>query len=74
MPRIHATDATCYDYCLDCWHHAGYADEAAAHADHQRGDGPDGRGDCFGHDCPHPPYEDDEYLCAACGVALTDDD
>jgi hypothetical protein len=25
-------------------------------------------------DVDHPPYEDDEYLCAVCGQQLTNDD
>ena len=74
MPRIHATNGDAYDYCRECWQHHGFSDEATAYDAHQTGDGPDARGDCFGHDCPHPLYEDDEYRCAACGVDLTDDD
>jgi hypothetical protein len=34
----------------------------------------DDRGNCFGHDSDHPPYEGEGYTCEECGTELKDDD
>ena len=34
------------------------------------GDGPDGRGNCFGYDASHPEYVEAGYSCDKCGKVL----
>lgn len=68
MPRIYDSESNPVDYCRRCFPKT----EAKAYAIHGGGEGPDGRGDCFGYDCEHPPYSDypDEYECYKCGMSL----
>ncbi len=70
MPRIYDSTSGPIDYCNV---HFPKTEELAYKLHGNVGDGPDGRGNCFGYDCPHPDYEDDPdmYQCAACGKVLT---
>jgi hypothetical protein len=73
MPRIYDSASNPWDLCQECWDIAGYNDEEVAFQDFgNRGDGPDGRGNCFGWDDDHPSYDGDKYYCCICGVRLTD--
>ena len=55
------------DFCLDCA--PSESDAFSLYGD--VGDGPDGRGNCFGYDLDHPPYEHEDYRCAGgCGTKL----
>lgn len=64
MPRIYSRCSDPYDYCLKCFPKT----EAAARAIHGHdGDGPDGRGDCFGYDDEHPGYDGEDQLGARHG-------
>jgi len=61
MPRIYDSASDPQDYCVRCFP----STEEKAFAIHgHSGDGPDGRGNCFGYDCEHPPYDEDRYHCA----------
>ena len=71
MPRIYASDSGPYDFCQRCFPKT----EAQAYRRFglaKFGNGPDGRGDCFGYDCDHPDYDDDpdHYRCADCNRVL----
>lgn len=70
MPRIYNTESLSFDFCQSC-----FPSEAAAEEDYGIGpDGPDGRGNCYGYEESHPPYDDTDYKCEECGCELTDDD
>jgi hypothetical protein len=73
MPRIYDSTSSPLDFCQKDFP----ATEAAAFALYgNQGDGPDDRGNCFGYDEEHPPYDDDLYTCVTCRKHLTgfDDD
>jgi hypothetical protein len=73
MPRIYDSTSDPIDYCRRCFDRH-FPTEAKAFAEHgDKGDGPDGRGNCFGYDSDHPPYEHEDY-CAKCKRPLTADD
>lgn len=40
----------------------------------ESGDGPDDRGNCFGYDEDHPPYEETDYRCHFCDAPLDEQD
>lgn len=66
MPRVIASNSDCYDFCHICM---PTVEEAVA----EYGDigyGPDGRGNCFGYNEDHPPYQETDYTCTKCGDAL----
>lgn len=66
MPRIYTSASDPVDFCKDC-----FPDEAEAEARFgDVGDGPDGRGNCFGWECAHPPYAGEDYTCEDCGCEL----
>jgi len=70
MPRIYSTASNPYDFCKA---HMPPTEEAArAMPLLNDGDGPDGRGDCFGYDAEHPEYDGEAYTCTTCGKPLTD--
>ncbi len=70
MPRIYTSASDPLDFCRECFPRS----EDEAFEDYGNlGDGPDGRGNCFGYDAEHPPY-DDWYNCEICRKQLTDDD
>jgi hypothetical protein len=73
MPRIYDSASDPIDFCKRC-----YPTEQVAFAvygdEKKTGEGPDGRGNCFGYDAEHPPYEDEEYDCTDCGKRLKERD
>lgn len=70
MPRIYTSASDPLDFCRRC-----FPTEAAARARYGHvGEGPDGRGDCFGYDAEHPDYAGENYHCKKCRRALTDAD
>jgi hypothetical protein len=73
MPRIYDSANDPLDFCRQC-----YPAEAVAEKKYgdvkKTGEGPDGRGNCFGYDAEHPPYEDEEYDCTKCGCRLGEND
>lgn len=69
MPRIYDSASNPHDFCEDCFPTPGEADEEFGDV----GDGPDGRGNCYGYDTEHPPYNtglDIPYKCEHCGRPL----
>ena len=70
MPRIYTSASDPLDFCVDCFPDLAEADEEYGDV----GDGPDGRGNCFGHNEDHPPYEDENYKCERCKKRLTAED
>lgn len=73
MPRIFDSGNSAHDFCRKCFPTEGvaltqYSDERIT------GVGPDDRGNCFGYDTEHPPFEYEEYDCYACGKRLTGKD
>jgi len=83
MPRIYNASADAIDFCKKHFPTeeravARFSLEATEHLprDGTPREGPDGRGDCFGHDCAHPPYSEapGEYRCHDCGCPLTSSD
>jgi hypothetical protein len=73
MPRIYTSESYPLDFCQ---RHFPKTEEKAFELFGNLGDGPDGRGNCFGYDCDHPDYTDDpeHYRCHVCKVELTDFD
>lgn len=68
--RIYTSASDPLDFCRYCSPDETEAEELFGNV----GDGPDGRGNCFGYDEDHPPYEDTDYTCHCCGEPLTDKD
>lgn len=54
----------CLDFCQECWLQQAYEDFIPDGLDRQFVD----------LDADHPPYEGDEYNCAACGCELGEED
>jgi hypothetical protein len=71
MPRIYTSASDPLDFCTRCF---PKTEEAAFAKYGNVGDGPDGRGNCFGYDDGHPPYEFEEYDCETCGRRLKEKD
>lgn len=71
MPRIFTSANDPLDYCKKCF---PKTEEAAREEFGNVGDGPDGRGNCFGYDEEHPPYGGEGYKCVGCKKRLTDKD
>jgi hypothetical protein len=68
--RIYTSQSDPLDFCKAC-----APDEQEAILEFSNlGDGPDDRGNCFGYDEDHPPYEHEEYTCETCGKILTAED
>ena len=70
MPRIYTSVSDPLDFCQRCFPGEATAQKRYANI----GDGPDGRGNCYGYDEDHPPYEDTHYTCETCGNLLTERD
>lgn len=67
MPRIYTSASDPIDLCRVCW-----PDEPAAKKKWGNvGEGPDGRGNCFGYDDAHPDYAESDYRCYKCKKLLT---
>lgn len=73
MPRIYTSTSDPLDFCR---RHFPATEEAAFARYGHEGDGPDGRGNCFGYDAEHPDYTNDpeHYRCHVCRRQLTDSD
>ena len=71
MPRIYDSQSNPLDFCKRCF---PKTEEMAFALYGNLGDGPDDRGNCFGYDDEHPPYEETDYRCAACKRRLTGED
>lgn len=69
MPRIFDSTSEPIDFCNYCFQRN---EDIAFEVYGARGDGPDGRGNCFGYDSPHPEYSGEDYDCYKCGKRLTD--
>lgn len=70
MPRIYTSTSDPIDFCRG---HFPKTEKAALRYANM-GDGPDGRGNCFGYDAEHPDYPDEGYKCHVCGKELTEVD
>lgn len=73
MPRLYTSASDPLDFCKRCF---PKSEDAARKRFGNVGDGPDGRGNCFGYDADHPDYLDDPdmYKCHTCRKVLTDND
>lgn len=65
--RIYTSQSDPLDFCKR--HAPGEALARKRYAN--LGDGPDGRGNCFGYDQDHPDYDGEAYTCHTCGCRLT---
>lgn len=66
--RIYTSAGNPLDFCSTCF---PKTEEQAAELYGNLGDGPDGRGDCFGYAEEHPDYDGENYRCTTCGKRLT---
>jgi hypothetical protein len=73
MPRIYDSASDPMDFCKWCFPEEAEAEELYGDVT-LTGEGPDGRGNCFGWEAEHPPYSDTDYTCDTCGKTLTDED
>jgi hypothetical protein len=71
MPRIYTSDNDPLDFCQHCF---PKTEDAAFEEYGNVGDGPDGRGNCFGYDAEHPDYVTEGYCCHICKELLQDGD
>lgn len=62
MPRIYTSASDPIDFCVKHMPDATKGCKLYGNV----GDGPDGRGNCYG-----PPYEDEDYRCEKCKKLLT---
>jgi hypothetical protein len=70
MPRIYTSASDPIDFCRRHFP----TKELALKKYGNLGDGPDGRGNCFGYEAEHPPYEDESYRCTVCKNLLDEGD
>lgn len=73
MPRIYDSASNPIDFCMRHFPNELLAKQRYGDV-RKTGEGPDGRGNCYGYDEDHPPYSDDTYRCHACKRKLTDAD
>jgi hypothetical protein len=73
MPRIFDSANNPLDFCQKCMPSEAEADEEYGDVA-KTGEGPDGRGNCFGWDAEHPDYEGTGYRCEKCRKLLTEQD
>lgn len=71
MPRIYTSTSDPEDFCL---RHFPPTEARAFERFGHLGDGPDGRGNCFGYDAEHPDYGNEAYRCRTCRKLLTSED
>jgi len=71
MPRIYTSTSDPIDFCRL---HFPLTEAIAEQLYGSLGDGPDGRGNCFGYDTDHPAYEGEGYHCTVCHRLLTEND
>jgi len=73
MPRIYDSANNPLDFCRR--HFPKWDAAEAEYGDAGKtGEGPDGRGNCFGYEAEHPPYDGEDYDCAVCHERLTGED
>ena len=65
MPRIYDSANDPLDFCVRCYPTEGMAATKYGNVA-LTGEGPDGRGNCFGYDAEHPDYEYEDYKCTSC--------
>jgi hypothetical protein len=70
MPRIYNSASEPLDFCMGCFPSEAEAEEEYGNVA-KTGEGPDGRGNCFGYEAEHPEYENEGYTCEQCGRTLT---
>jgi len=68
MPRIYTSASNPIDFCSRHFPNQLNALKKYGNV----GDGPDGRGNCFGYDAEHPPYDGEGYRCHTCNCVLSD--
>jgi hypothetical protein len=68
--RIYTSQSDPLDFCRAC----APTEQEAIQKFGNLGDGPDDRGNCFTYDEEHPPYEETDYKCIACGEGLNKSD
>lgn len=73
MPRIYDSGNDPLDFCVTCFPTEQVAEKKYGDVK-TTGEGPDGRGNCFGYDAEHPPYEGTDYRCVICNEELTEAD
>lgn len=70
MARVYDSQSNPIDFCWRCMPTETEAQEEYG----DLGDGPDGRGNCFGYAAEHPDYDGEDYDCHDCGKRLTAED
>ena len=73
MPRIYDSASDPLDFCKRCFPGEKTAEKRYANVA-VTGEGPDGRGNCYGYNEDHPPYEDTDYTCHTCHRRLGEND
>jgi hypothetical protein len=71
MPRIYTSRSDPIDLCRYCF---PKTETLAFHRYGHEGDGPDGRGNCFGYDAEHPDYVELLKRCDKCRRILESED
>lgn len=66
--RIYTSANDPLDFCSKCF---PLSEDKARELYANLGDGPDGRGNCFGYAEEHPDYDGENYHCCSCGKRLT---
>jgi hypothetical protein len=69
MPRIYDSASSPLDFCKDCYPTEEHAEREYGDVE-LTGEGPDGRGNCYGYDAEHPDYDYEDYTCIKCGQKL----
>ena len=70
MPRIYTSQNDPLDFCKQ-----HFPSEKEAYLIYGNlGDGPDDRGNCYGYEAEHPPYEGEDYTCIKCKRRLSEED
>jgi hypothetical protein len=73
MPRIYDSASNPLDFCKR--HFPSEKNAEKLYGDVAKtGEGPDGRGNCFGWDAEHPDYEGEDYQCVRCRKNLNETD
>lgn len=73
MPRIYDSASNPIDFCKKCFPAESTAIKWYGDTT-KTGEGPDGRGNCYGYDDDHPDYEGEDYKCEKCRKPLTAND
>ena len=73
MPRVYDSASNPLDFCKGHMPHEEVAERRYGNVA-KTGQGPDGRGNCFGYDAEHPDYGGEDYNCRTCKKRLTSED